>query len=46
MQWLPGYSYTYIFKVNEEGGVEFGSAEYAVTPWIETGGVNASVYNW
>lgn len=45
MQWLPGYSYTYIFKINEEGGVEFGQVVYAVTPWIETA-VDRSVYNW
>ena len=45
MQWLPGYSYTYIFKITEEGGVEIGWVEYAVTPWtdLENG---KSVYNW
>lgn len=45
MQWLPGYSYTYIFKVTEEGGVEIGWVEYAMTPWTEMK-VSKSVYNW
>jgi len=45
MQWLPGYSYTYIFKVTEEGGVEIGWVEYAMTPWTEME-VSKSVYNW
>lgn len=45
MQWLPGYSYTYIFKVTEEGGVEIGWVEYAMTPWTEME-VNKTVYNW
>ena len=45
MQWLPGYSYTYIFKITDEGGVEIGWVESAVTPWNE---MDASwpVYNW
>ena len=45
MQWLPGYSYTYIFKVTEEGGVEIGWVEYAMTPWTDMI-VDKSVYNW
>jgi len=45
MQWLPGYSYTYIFKVTEEGGVEIGWVEYAVTPWTDLEN-DKSVYNW
>ena len=45
MQWLPGYSYTYIFKITEEGGVEIGWVEYAVVPWIEMF-ANKTVYNW
>ena len=45
MQWLPGYSYTYIFKVTEEGGVEIGWVEYAMTPWTDME-VSKSVYNW
>ena len=45
MQWLPGYSYTYIFKITEEGGVEIGWVEYAMTPWTDME-VSKSVYNW
>ena len=45
MQWLPGYSYTYIFKITDEGGVEIGWVEYAVTPWTEMAATWA-VYNW
>ena len=45
MQWLPGYSYTYIFKVTDQGGVEIGWVEYAVTPWTEQE-ADRTVYNW
>ena len=45
MQWLPGYSYTYVFKITEEGGVEIGWVEYAVTPW-EDMPADHTVYNW
>lgn len=45
MHWLPGYSYTYIFKVNADGGVEIGGVEYAVTPWVQIEGP-WTAYNW
>jgi hypothetical protein len=45
MQWLPGYSYTYIFKITDEGGVVIGWVETAVTPWTEME-ANWEVYNW
>ena len=45
MQWLPGYSYTYVFKITEEGGVEIGWVESAVTPWNEME-ASWTVYNW
>ena len=45
MQWFPGYSYTYIFKITDEGGVEIGWVEYAVTPW-ESFPIVHTVYNW
>lgn len=45
MHWLPGYSYTYIFKITEEGGVEIGWVESAVTPWTEME-ADWTVYNW
>lgn len=45
MKWLPGYSYTYIFKITDKGGIEIGGVEYAVTPWTVME-VNREVYNW
>ncbi len=45
MQWLPGYSYTYVFKITDEGGVEIGWVESAVTPWTEME-ADRTVYNW
>ena len=45
MSWLPGYSYTYVFKITEEGGVEIGWVEYAVTPWTDIP-ADHTVYNW
>ena len=45
MKWLPGYSYTYIFKITDAGGVEIGWVDYKVTPWTEME-VSKSVYNW
>lgn len=45
MKWLPGYSYTYIFKINEQGGVEIMGVQTAFTPWTEMGG-EQKVYNW
>ncbi len=45
MQWLPGYSYTYVFKITEEGGVEIGWVEAAVIPWIDLR-TDHTVYNW
>lgn len=45
MQWLPGYSYTYIFKITDEGGVEIGGVEYAATPWVDME-TDWTVYNW
>lgn len=45
MQWLPGYSYTYIFKILEEGGVEIELVQAAVTPWTNME-IDRTVYNW
>ena len=45
MRWLPGYSYTYIFKILEEGGVEIELVQAAVTPWTEME-ADHEVYNW
>lgn len=45
MQWLPGYSYTYVFRITEVGGVEIGWVESAVTPWTIMN-TSHTVYNW
>ncbi len=45
MQWKAGYSYTYIFKITEEGGVAIGWVDYAVVPWVEMS-ISKNVYNW
>lgn len=46
MEWLPGFSYTYIFKVSEEGGVEFGGVYTAYIDWMTGKEVDYSIYNW
>lgn len=45
MHWQAGYSYTYIFKINADGGVDIGWVDYAVTPWTEMV-ADRTVYNW
>ena len=45
MSWKPGYGYTYIFKITEDGGVEIELVQAAVTPWTELEN-NHTVYNW
>lgn len=45
MQWQPGYEYTYIFKINDEGGVEIDMVQGAFTPWSEST-TNHEFYNW
>ena len=45
MKWLPGYSYTYIFKITELGGVEIELVQSAVTSWTEMEG-DHETYNW
>ena len=45
MTWQPGYSYTYIFKITEQGGVEIDLVQSAVTPWTELEN-DHQVYNW
>lgn len=45
MTWKPGYSYTYIFKITDDGGVEIGLVQTAVTPWTDMETTH-TVYNW
>ena len=46
MQWKPGFSYTYIFKITDDGGVEIDLVQSAFTPWDERESGNYEVYNW
>ncbi len=45
MSWKPGYSYTYIFKITDEGGVEIDLVQSAVTSWANME-IDHTVYNW
>ena len=45
MEWHPGYSYTYIFKITREGGIEFDVVQVAIKNW-EDRDVKHHVYNW
>ena len=48
MNWEPGYSYTYIFKVNGEGGVAFQAVNTAFAQWgLDDNSVQEDrFYNW
>lgn len=45
MHWKSGYQYTYIFKIMEEGGVEFDLVSSAFSPWTEQN-LTRELYNW
>ena len=46
MTWSPGYQYTYIFKITDEGGVELDLVSSAFTDWNEVNSNDHEVYNW
>ena len=49
MDWAPGYQYTYVFKVNDEGGVELDNVRIGIpSPEWEPGKVsdNYNLFNW
>ena len=46
MVWLPSYSYTYIFKINESGGVELDMVHTGVINWNDGGEQKYDLYNW
>ena len=46
MDWLPGYRYTYIFKVNAEGGVELATVRTSFTDWQDGIDKEIQLYNW
>jgi hypothetical protein len=45
MDWLPGYEYTYIFKVRASGGVVIDNVQSAFTGWTLYER-QCKVYNW
>ena len=46
MEWLPGYSYTYVFKLHVDGGVSIDAVQSAFTSWVEGNEGSHPVYNW
>ena len=46
MTWLPGYLYTYIFKVHVDGSVTIDNVQSAFTLWINHSKEDYRVYNW
>lgn len=46
MEWLPGYNYTYVFKVNSDLGVELGTIHAAYTDWKDGKQADYTIYNW
>ena len=46
MSWSPGYSYTYIFKVMEGGGIKFDEVQVAIKKWDIASSVEHQVHNW
>jgi len=45
MEWKPGYEYTYIFKIIDEGGVVLDNVKVGFSPWtvVEK---SKEIYNW
>lgn len=46
MNWLAGYRYTYIFKVNADGGVVLETVRTAFINWKEGTDKEINLYNW
>lgn len=47
MSWKPGFQYTYMFKITEEGEVTFDLVQVAINNWTEGGEPKDHiVYNW
>jgi len=46
MIWEPGYRYTYIFKVNDEGGLELDNVEVGIKNWEKGKDGSHLIYNW
>jgi hypothetical protein len=45
-RWLPGYDYTYIFKITEDGGVVLSLLQMGMRDWTNGTTQNHEVYNW
>lgn len=45
MNWLPGYYYTYIFKIHVDGSVTIDNVQSAFTPWTDHTSTQ-TVHNW
>lgn len=46
MNWLPGFEYTYVFKITDSGGLTFDGLEVVkITPWTPIDD-EREVYNW
>lgn len=46
MNWLPGFEYTYVFKITDSGGITFDGLEVVkITPWTSIDD-EREVYNW
>ena len=46
MSWDANYSYTYIFKILEGGGVIFDEVQVGIKGWNNAETFNHPVYNW
>lgn len=46
MAWSPGYSYTYIFKITQDGNIIFDNVQVAIKKWAEMPEQMHHVYNW
>lgn len=46
MQWDPGYSYTYIFKIVQDGDIKFDEVQVAIKQWVVYSKIEHSVHNW
>lgn len=45
MKWLPGYQYTYVFKITDQGGVEIDLVQSGFSKWKEMTG-SSTFHNW
>jgi hypothetical protein len=46
MRWEPGYEYTYIFKITEDGGVSADDIQVAINDWTVKDASEHPVFNW